>query len=252
MALSNMKIKKDFSWLKNELIAHRGLHSKDKTVPENSFKAYEKALEKNYSIELDINILKDGTIVAFHDPSLKRLCSVNKLLSDVTFDEIKDLSLLNTNEKICKLVDVLKQIDGRVSLLIEIKPFGDYIRMCDLLMKLMDNYRGKWAIFSFHPKIVHWFKKNHPQVIRGQISEYFTENKKMSFLNKYLMKSMIYNYSTKPDFISYGIKDLPNKYLDRLKKKGVTIISYSAKSQGDFDFVKKHYDNVVFEYFEPK
>jgi len=65
------------------------------------------------------------------------------------------------------------------------------------------------------------------------------------------MKSMFFNRFTKPDFISYGINDLPNKYLDKYKKKGLTIISYAAQSQEAYDRVKSFYDNVVFEYFEP-
>jgi hypothetical protein len=74
----------------------------------------------------------------------------------------------------------------------------------------------------------------------------------MSKIAKFLMRSMAFNIFTKPDFISYGIYDMPNKYLDKLKKKGITIISYAARSQNDFDFVKTHYDNVVFEYFDPE
>jgi hypothetical protein len=74
----------------------------------------------------------------------------------------------------------------------------------------------------------------------------------MSKFAKFLMKRMSFNILTKPDFISYGIYDMPNKYLDKLKKKGITIISYAARSQNDFDFVKTHYHNVVFEYFDPK
>ena len=96
------------------------------------------------------------------------------------------------------------------------------------------------------------FKKNHPEVIRGQISEYFKDDQKMSKISKYLMKSLFFNRFTKPDFVSYGIYDIPNKYLDKLMKKGLTVISYAARSQKDLDFVKSHYHNSVFEFFEPK
>jgi len=32
----------------------------------------------------------------------------------------------------------------------------------------------------------------------------------------------------------------------------MTVISYAARSQEELDFVKSHYHNAVFEYFEPK
>ena len=43
-----------------KLIAHRGLH-KGKEIPENSMLAFQKAVEKNYGIELDITISKAQT-----------------------------------------------------------------------------------------------------------------------------------------------------------------------------------------------
>ncbi|MBU1093488.1 MAG: glycerophosphodiester phosphodiesterase [Firmicutes bacterium] len=243
---------KDLSWIQNNLIAHRGLHSKDQSIPENSFASFQKALDSGYSIELDLNVLKDGTILAFHDYHFKRLCDDPRELRDVTYDECKDLTLLNTPQKILKFDDVLKLVDGKVPLLIELKPHGDVIFLCESFMKIIKNYHGKWAVFSFHPKVVSWFKKNHPEVIRGQISEYFKKDKEMSFLTKFMMKRMLFNRLTKPDFVSYGIHDMPNKYLDRLMKKGITVISYAARSQAEFDFVKSHYHNTVFEFFEPK
>jgi glycerophosphoryl diester phosphodiesterase len=243
---------KDLNWLKTNNIAHRGLHSKDKKVPENSLLAFEKAMEKGYSIELDLNVLKDGTVVSFHDVNLKRLCNDPRILSDLNKEDIQDLKLLNTNEHIATLEDVLKLVNQKVPLLIELKPHGNVIFLCESFMQVMKDYQGVYAIFSFHPKVVQWFKNNYPEVIRGQIAEFFKNNNQMSKLSKYLMKSMFFNRFTKPDFVSYGIYDMPNKYLDRLMKKGMTVISYAAKTQEELDFVRSRYHNSVFEYFEPK
>jgi glycerophosphoryl diester phosphodiesterase len=243
---------KDLSWLRENLIAHRGLHSQDLRVPENSLLAFKEALERGYSIELDINATKDGVVLAFHDFNLKRLCGVDLNLSDVTYEEIKHLKIHQTDEKITLLKEVLNLVDGKVPLLIEFKPHGDIQILCESFMKTIRDYTGKYAIFSFHPKVVGWFKKHHPEIIRGQIAEYFKENKGMGWFSRYLLKSMFFNRWTKPDFISYGIKDLPNKYVDRFYKKGMTVISYAAKTEQELNFVKSHYHNVVFEYFEPK
>lgn len=243
---------KDITWLRNDNIAHRGLHKKDKSVPENSLLAFKKAIEKGYSIELDLNVLKDGTVVSFHDFNLKRLCNDPRDLSDLTKEDLQGLKLLDTNEHIATLEEVILLVDKKVPLLIELKPHGNVVFLCESFMKIMENYQGVYAVFSFHPKVVQWFKNNHPEVIRGQIAEYFKNNKQMNFISKYLMKSMFFNRFTKPDFVSYGIYDMPNKYLDKLMKKGMTIISYAAKTQEELDFVRSRYHNSVFEYFEPK
>jgi glycerophosphoryl diester phosphodiesterase len=242
---------KDLNWIKNGLIAHRGLHTIDKSVPENSMMAFHNAIAKGYGIEMDVNILKDGTVVVFHDKNLNRLCGVDQYLIDLTFDDIKNLKILNTEETIHTLSDVLTFINGRVPLLIELKPYGDCDFFCGNFMKVMKDYQGLWAMHSFHPKYVKWFRNHHPEIIRGQISEYFKNDPKMNKVSKFLMKHLWVNSVTKPDFINYGIHDMPNRYLDRAQKKGILVIGYASRSQTEFDKVKQYYSNSVFEFFEP-
>lgn len=243
---------KDLTWIKKDYIAHRGYHSLDKSIPENSLLAFKKALDYGYSIECDVNVTKDGQVVVFHDFNLKRLCRIDVNLSEVTYDEIKEYHLLDTNEKIPLLSDLLELVQGQVPLLIELKPHGNRRLLCEAFMKTMSTYTGTYAIHSFNPAIVHWFKKNHPEIIRGQITEYFVSDDKMGPLVKYLMKSMFFNRFTKPDFVNYGIKDLPNKYATQAHKNGMCMISYCARNELEYHMVKTHYDNAVFEYFRPE
>ncbi|HKL47202.1 MAG TPA: glycerophosphodiester phosphodiesterase family protein [Candidatus Izemoplasmatales bacterium] len=243
---------KDLTWIKDNYIAHRGFHSLDKSIPENSLIAFKRAIDYNYSIELDVNVTKDGQVVAFHDFNLTRMCKVDVNLSDVTYDEIKDFTLLNSNEKIPLLSDVLQLVKGKVPLLIELKPKGNNRLLCQAFMKMMHQYDGVYAIHSFSPWIVYWFKKHHPDVVRGQITEFFKNSLHMNRFNKFLMKSMFFNRFTKPDFINYGIKDLPNKYASKAHEKGVCVISYCARNNLEFNLVRKHYDNAVFEFFRPE
>lgn len=243
---------KDLTWLKTELIAHRGLYTTDQVVPENSLLAFKRALEKDYAIECDINMLKDGTVVVFHDYDLNRVLNDPRHIDDLDYLEIKKMKLFGTNETIPTLNQLLNLVKGRKPILIELKPHGNVKELCHKTMDILKSYNGQYALFSFHPKVVSVLKKHYPHVIRGQIAEYFTQQKEMSKLQKYLMKTMFFNRFTKPDFISYGIHDLPNKYVDKYKRKGLTIISYQARSQKAFDHVKSYYDNVVFEHFEPK
>ncbi len=242
---------KQLDWLKTDYIAHRGLHTKDQSIAENSMTAFKEAMKYGYSIEFDINLLKDGQVVVFHDHDLNRLFNINKSLDMLNYEDIKDLKYKN-GDHIPLLKEVLDLVDGKTNLLIELKPHGNVVKLCEKFMEIMDGYHKNYAVFSFHPKVVRYLKKHHPDVVRGQISEFFKDNNKMPKIMKFLMKRMFFNLFTKPDFVSYGIYDMPNKYLNKQKKKGITIISYAARSQKDFDFVKSHYDNIVFEYFIPK
>jgi len=239
-------------WIKEKAIAHRGYHDQNKKVPENSLKAFKKAIEKGYAIECDVNLLKDGTVVVFHDDDLLRLCNQPDRLEDLTYDDLKSCTLGNTDEAIPTLQQVLDLVDGQVELLIELKPNGDIYKLAANTYYLLKNYKGIYAIQSFHPYIIRWFKDNAPEVLRGQIAEYFKEKKDMSKVKKFMLKRMVFNKKNAVDFINYNVINMPNRYLNKAKKKGIPIIGYTAKSIQEYKRIKSHYDNAVFEAFEPQ
>lgn len=238
-------MKKDISFLKNSLIAHRGLHDINKKIPENSKKAFKEAIKNNYIIELDLHILKDNNVVVFHDDNLKRMTGINKKIKNTTYDEIKKLKLQNTNNYIPLFKDVLKLVNGKVPIIIELK----YDVKCGKLeketMNLLKNYKGMYAVKSFRPYTVYWFKKHYPNVIRGQLSCDFY-NKKMNFIAKFFCKNMLLNFITKPDFISYEIKALPNKRVSKYKDK-IPILGWVIRSSEDLEKAKKYCDNFICE-----
>ncbi|HRX91797.1 MAG TPA: glycerophosphodiester phosphodiesterase family protein [Candidatus Izemoplasmatales bacterium] len=239
-------------WIKTELFAHRGFHSPDGTIPENSMAAFKIAVEKGYGLEIDLNVLKDGTVVVFHDKTFKRMCADDRNLYDVTLEEAKKLRLNGTEETIPTLAEFLEFINGRVPLLVEFKYHGNIDLLCQNAMDVLKDYKGVWAMHSFHPQVLIWFRKNRPEVIRGIISEYFLDETDMKKITKLLLKTLALNFLTRPDFINYNLRDMPNRYLNRAKRKGLTVIGYKAHTQEEMDFVKKYYDNAVFEFFDPK
>ena len=63
----------DYTPLMDHYYAHRGLHDNKTDAPENSMKAFRKAVDAGYGIELDVQLTKDRIPVVFHDESLNRL-----------------------------------------------------------------------------------------------------------------------------------------------------------------------------------
>ena len=84
---------KNLSFIKQSLIAHRGLHNE--RIQENSIEAFKRAVEKGYGIELDVAFTKDDVLVVFHDASLLRMSGVDKKIWECTYSELQELSLLN-------------------------------------------------------------------------------------------------------------------------------------------------------------
>ena len=241
-------MKKDFDFIKQNLIAHRGLHNIKNGIPENSMAAFKKAIEKNYLIELDIHILKDNSVIVFHDDNLERMIGIKKELKHLTYNEIKDYKLLNTNEHIPLLQDVLNLIDGKVPLIIEYKFDVLSGRLEKESMKILNNYNGKFVVKSFNPTSVYWFKKHYPNIPRGQLSSDF-KDEKWDFRKKVIIKNMLFNFITKPDFISYDINALPNKKIEKIRLNK-PVICRTIKTKEQLKKAKKYCDNYICENFE--
>ena len=106
--------------LNGNVIAHRGIFDNE-TVPENSIPAFKKAIKENIPIELDVQLTKDNVLVVFHDDNLSRMTGKDIDIQKVNYSEIKDVKLLNTNEVIPTFEEILKLVDNKVLLNIEIK-----------------------------------------------------------------------------------------------------------------------------------
>ncbi|MBE5958208.1 MAG: glycerophosphodiester phosphodiesterase [Lachnospiraceae bacterium] len=234
-------------------IAHRGFFDNEK-APENSMPAFERAVEKGYGIELDVQATTDGELVVFHDASLERMCGVNKKLTDCTYDELMEYRLGESDEKIPRYLDVLSMISGKVPLLIEIKPEGDYIGTIEKVTKVMDDYSGIYCVQSFEPRVLRWLKKNRPEIVRGQLSMNFVfSNVELSLIKKILMSNLLLNFYAKPDFISYKQKHSSQlSYVICRKLFGVTNAGWTIRSQKQLNKAKKNFQIMIFDSFEPK
>lgn len=238
-------MERNLDFLKGRIIAHRGYHDKTIGIPENSMTAFKRAVENDYIIELDVHILKDGEIVVFHDDDLNRMTGEKGKLKHFSYDEIKDIKLSNSEECIPRFIDVLKLVDGRVPIIIELKYDVTNHSLEEKLMEILKDYKGKYAIKSFNPNIVLYFKKNYPEVIRGQLASDF-KTSKMTFIRKYILKNMLFNVVTKPDFISYDVRALPNKKVEKIRNT-LPILVWTIKTKEELEKAKKYGDNFICE-----
>lgn len=235
-------IKLNIEFLKTNLIAHRGYHNKEKGIIENSIEAFKKAIKCGYTIELDVHMLKSGEIVVFHDENLKRVCGINKNINDCTYEDIKDLKLFNTDSKIPLLSDVLKLINGKVPIIIEIKYNPKYGKLEKELLKLLKEYNGLYAFISFYPKTICYLKK-HTKVPVGLLSSDF---KKTNTLKSLIGKTLLLDIILKADFISFDIRALPNNFVSS-KRKSKLVLGWTVRNKEDYEKSIKYCDNLVCE-----
>ena len=235
-------------WLLEDKIAHRGYHND--IYPENSMASFRRAIEYGFSIELDVHILLDNRVAVFHDDNLYRMTGMNKKIEQCTYAEIRDLKLLNTSETIPLLQDVLKEINGKVGVMIELKNDKRAGLLEENTYKIVKKYKGKYIIQSFNPLSLAWYRKNAPYIIRGQLSGYFKEDD-MSIFLKILLRNLLLNFISKPDFINYDINYIDRLPIKILKLKGKYILGYIAKNKIQYKNALHICDNVLFEDFDP-
>ena len=237
-------------WLVDIFICHRGYHSRDSACPENSMKAFERALGPGFAIELDIRHLADGEIAVFHDRNTQRMTGVDRLLESCDTGQIRNMRLLGTDQNIPLLDHVLDLVRGDVPLLIELKNMGKSGPLEHALLQKLRNYSGPYAVQSFNPKTLLWFRANAPHITRGQISGRL-ENMGVSGYRKFLIKNLFTNTLTRPHFVSYEAACLPNRKTSRLMNKSVPVLGWTVTSLAQYQQINRYCDNIIFEGFDP-
>ncbi|MBQ6470090.1 MAG: glycerophosphodiester phosphodiesterase [Lachnospiraceae bacterium] len=228
--------------------AHRGLYSEDQSVPENSLEAFGLAVEKEYGIELDIQLSKDGEIIVFHDDDLKRACGVDRPVPELTLAELRELRLFGTDQRIPLFSEVLSLTEGKVPLIVELKTQGP--RNEELCLKARDlllSYRGSYCVESFDPRIVRWFRMNAPWVFRGQLacpkSSYNDDTPPAA---KELFSRCLCNFYGRPQFIAYEVGGKPAS-VRLAEAMGAFRVCWTSHCRADH----AGNDAVIFEHYLP-
>ena len=232
--------------------AHRGLWSK--RYPENSLAAFEIAARNGYGIELDVRLTKDKRVVVFHDDDLRRMCGVSRKVSELTLRELKTLRLRNTGLTIPTFEEALKQIHGRVPILVEIKGEKPDPALCGRVAYLLDTYRGPFCVESFSPFILAWFKKHRPSYARGQlVTKPDLSGRKWGALLSFVLQKMLTNFISRPDFIAIN-----GKYRHSLGFLLCTRVFHApgfiwtVSSEDCYSSVTRGGYHAIFEKFTPK
>ena len=233
--------------------AHRGLHGDG--IPENSMAAFRAALDAGYGIELDIHLLKDGSLAVIHDSNLRRTTGCDGRIEDLTADDLTNYRLEGTEETIPTFRELLELYAGKAPLIIELKTVdNNYAAICEAACKAMEGYEGPWCMESFDPRCIRWLRLHRPDIIRGQLAENFVADKKNPLhpALKFGITHQMGNFLLMPDFVAYRFIDRKTlgNFLVR-KFWGVQGVTWTLRSQADFDTAVAEGWLPIFEGFRP-
>ena len=213
--------------------AHRGLYDKAAGIPENSMEAFSRAVAHGFGAELDVHLLRDGTLAVFHDSDIKRMTGREGYLEDLSADELKEYPLDGTEAVIPQFCDVLSLFEGTgLPLIVEIKTFRDnFAELTARTMAELDKFHVDYCVESFDPRSVAWLRKNRPEVIRGQLRG---------------------NISAQPDFVAYKYED-KKQWAPRLCRRlyGAQGVYWTIRTREDLEQAEREGAIAIFERFIP-
>ncbi len=240
--------------LKKYRYAHRGFHDKP-LIPENSLAAFSRAVSRGFGAELDVHLLKDGTLAVFHDSDLKRCTGKDGTIEDLDFERLSKLRLEGTGEHVPLLDEVLELFDGKTPLIIELKTYRDNHRaLAETVCARLDRYAGLFCIESFDPRAVADVRDLRPDIVRGQLTQdFFRDPENLPLYQQVILRNLLLNVKARPDFIACRFEDRKmwavRRAVDHL---GLQEVCWTIRSKADLETAESAGAIPIFERFDPE
>lgn len=235
----------DLSFLTRAPYAHRGLHGDG--IIENTRAAFEATIVAGHGIETDVQVSKDGEAMVFHDYELDRLTQKQGLVIDRKAAKLETIRLKDSDETVPRLTEMLDLVDGRVPIMIELKTKGHKVKkLCRSVATALADYQGEAAVMSFNPEVGRWFIKNNPSVVRGLVVTEHDEVQLAARIKGAMQRSLSV-FRAEPDFLAYDVRDLPSPFADSLRVKGVPIVTWTVRTEGERASAAEGADQIIYE-----
>ena len=236
-------------WIRERPIAHRGLHGDG--VPENSVAAFEAAVDAGYPVELDVRLTADEVPVVCHDANLGRLCGLDDDVAALERADLEGVTLLDSEEGVPTLEGALDAVDGRVPVLVEVKNRERPGAVERAVARTLEDYEGSFAVQSFNPLTVRWFRRRRPSWPRGLVAGAFRDVAAGGPLLRFALRRLLASPLCRPDFIAYEHDALPFWPVTLHRAAGYPVLAWTVRSRAALRRSREHADNVIFESIRP-
>lgn len=243
-------------WLVARPIAHRGLHDAPRGLVENSCAAAEAAIARDYAIECDVRLTKDGVAIVFHDALLDRLTWAKGAIGERTAREIGDIAFRYGTEKIPLFEEFLVHIAGRAPLIVEIKSeFDGDMRLAESVVDSAATYPGPLALQTFDPAVLAVLRSANMSLPLGLIAQAHYDDDEWHGLSpdaRRGLASLAGFMQAQPDFLAWNADDLPHAAATLWREAlRLPLLAWTIKSAPQAAHVKRFADQIIFEDFEP-
>ena len=141
-------------------------------------------------------------------------------------------------------------MSAKVPLLIELKNFDIPGRLETAVLSALRSYKGRFAVQSFNPFSLGWFKVHAPNITRGHLSGGFRDSPLDDGLVDVLKRLELVDVSA-PAFIGYDIDCLPFEPVTQLRAHGMPVLGWTVRTPEDQPRAREYCDNYIFEHMNP-
>ena len=241
-------------WLVAKPIAHRGFHNEALGLVENCESSFEAAIAHGYSIECDIQLTADGQAVVFHDDEVDRVLDGKGKVKQFTAHELQAMYVKLGKDRVLTLAELLEQVAGRTTLVIEIKSlWDDDYTLTDHALDVLATYQGPFALMSFDPDLIARAAAGAPNMVRGitadrVIDPYYYP---LPVAKRLAMRTYSHLPQTRPHFVSFDFTQLPFQPITEFREAGHPILTWTIRSEADASVARRWCDQITFELFKP-
>ncbi|WP_233880534.1 glycerophosphodiester phosphodiesterase [Virgibacillus halodenitrificans] len=225
-----------------EIASHRG---DLKHAPENSMSSIRSAIRKGVdAVEVDVAMTKDGVIVLSHDLDLKRVAGVSDKISNLTYEEIKQIDIGRLygeefiGERIPTLDEVLKVMqENDTKLIIDLKSAETGRGFAEKIVKLVEKNDSDHLAYvqSFSYELLQDIRKRNETIKIGQIL--FLSAGNLSKLDV--------------DFYTIRESMLTERFIERAKKQNREVWVWTVNIKRNMKEVLKYdIDGIITDYPE--
>ncbi|MGG0254490.1 glycerophosphodiester phosphodiesterase [Bacillus toyonensis] len=220
-------------------IAHRGASA---YAPEHTIAAYKlgQQLKGDY-IEIDLQMTKDGHLVAMHDETVNRTTNGKGLVKEHTLEEMKQLnvgSFFNEkypnlakkefeNAKVPMLKEIIEMFGHNANYYIETKSPDEYPGMEEKLLEIIKYYQisDKVIIQSFSEESLQKIHSLYANIPLVQLLSY----QKSVQLNELEIEK----YKTYCIGLGMNYKYIDSAYVKKIKKHGLEVHPFTVDNEKD-------------------
>ena len=223
-------------WLTARPIAHRGLHDAANGIIENTAGAVRAAIAAGYGIEVDVQVSADGEAMVHHDDVLGRLTEGEGRLDRLSAAELQRVPFRAGGERMMTLSDLCDLVDGRVTMLIELKSrFDGDGRLAARVAEVLAGYHGPAAPMSFDPSQIALVRHKAPRVVCGIVAAKYRPHPywdQMPAWMRYGMGYLVTGVAARAQFVAYAVADLPALApLLARRVLGVPLLTWAVRTQ---------------------